>query len=406
MPVFSYRAVTPGGTVQTGTLEVPSLQHVANQISTMGLGLIDAAETKTTRTPSRPTKPTAATRKAVTRAISEVATLVDAGLTLDRALTLALENINQPAVSKSFVRISQMVKEGVSLSTAMASETPLFSSMSIAMTEAGETSGDLAAALSKLVQSEERAEDLRQTLVSAMIYPLILFIISFSVILMMLLFVVPQFETLISTAKAGQLPPMTVAIMAVSRALRTHGLLIIFILAAVTLAIRQYLKMPSVRSRFDKIILKLPIVGTIITYSEAARFSRVLGGLVQGGVSLPQAMTISQRSLVNTHISRSVATVSAGLKEGGGLSGPLAATAVFPRMVIGFFRTGEETARLGEMLERLADILDKDVQTFIKRFIAILTPVITVVLGGSVAVIIASIMSAILGFNDLATGNN
>jgi general secretion pathway protein F len=404
MPVYSYRAITPAGAVHVGTLERPSRQDVALHIRQLGMGFIDATETKDTNARNTVGKASGTARKAVTRVIGEIAVLLNAGMPLDRALVLAQDNINDANAAKGFGQIAQQVKEGMALSATMAAQPQFFSPMAIAMTEAGEASGELGDALAKLSGTLERAEDLRATLVSAMIYPVILLVVSISVILLILLFVVPQFQTLLSTAKPGQLPAMTVAILGTSQTLQDHGVMILIGLGVVIFGLRQWLKSSGVRGVADRLVLKMPLIGTIVTYSEAARFSRVLSSLVQGGVGLPQAMAISQRSLQNSHIAGAVRKVTDGLKEGGGLSGPLAATGIFPKIVLGFFRTGEETAQLGLMLERLADVLDKDVQTFIKRFISILTPLITVVLGGTVAFIIASIMTAILGFNDLALG--
>ncbi len=145
-----------------------------------------------------------------------------------------------------------------------------------------------------------------------------------------------------------------------------------------------------------------PGLGPLIAKAETARFARVLAGLVRGGVALPAALDIGRRSLANTHMAEAVAKVAAGLKEGGGLSGPLAATRLFPPMAISFLRTGEETATLGLMLERLADVLDRDVRTAVERLMGLLTPVVTLLMAALVGGIIASIISAILGFNDLA----
>ena len=149
-------------------------------------------------------------------------------------------------------------------------------------------------------------------------------------------------------------------------------------------------------------ILRAPLLGPLITSAETAAFARTLGGLVEGGVPLPTALSIAQRSVSNRHMSGAIGKVVAGLKEGGGLSGPLAASGVFPPMAMSFLRTGEETARLGLMLSRLADVLDRTVRSTIQRMIGIITPAITVFMGAVVATVIASIMSAILGFNDLA----
>jgi len=140
----------------------------------------------------------------------------------------------------------------------------------------------------------------------------------------------------------------------------------------------------------------------LIRYLDAARLARTLGGLVEGGVPLPQALAMSCRAIGNRTIAAAVSGVAAQVKEGGSLTARLAATGALPRMAIGFIRTGEETSQLGMMLERLADVLERDVTLRIQRLIAVVTPLITVLLGGAVAAIIASIMTAILGFNDLA----
>ncbi|MGI4881474.1 MAG: type II secretion system F family protein, partial [Janthinobacterium lividum] len=161
---------------------------------------------------------------------------------------------------------------------------------------------------------------------------------------------------------------------------------------------------PAVRAFTDRALLRLPQVGTLIVYGQTAQFARTLAVLVDGGVALPVALGMAQRSLSNAHLAAAVARVAAGLKQGGGLTAPLAATGVFPRLALGFFRTGEETSQLGLMLGRLADVLDRDVRLRLARLIAILTPAITVLLGATVAGIIAAIMTAILGFNDLAVG--
>jgi general secretion pathway protein F len=140
----------------------------------------------------------------------------------------------------------------------------------------------------------------------------------------------------------------------------------------------------------------------LTTASELGRYTRVLGSLVEGGVPLPEALAIARRSLVNTHLSAAAGRVAARVKQGAGLTASLSAEGVFPRGALSFIRTGEETAQLGLMLGRLADVLDREVRRRIDELVAVLTPLITVIMGAIVATVIASIMTAILGFNDLA----
>ncbi len=401
MGQFKYRAVTAAGVIRNGTLESLSRLDALNKIRQLGLSPIDAIEDSANNGRVKAIKSNGTTRKTVNKAIGELSVLLGAGLTLDRALIICIENIDNNAVAAGFIELHKQVKEGIPLSRAMASAEGLFPPMAWAMVEAGEANGKLSAALAKLSETLERAEDLRQTLSTSMIYPIILLIIATSVILVMLLLVVPQFESLI-TANQAKLPPMTEAVMGASHALKSYGIYGLMVIVLMGLALSQWLKQPSVRQAWHRNILSLPQIGPLIKNSETARFARVLGSLVDGGVPLPTAIIIAQRSLSNTYMAAAIGRVASGLKQGGGLTGPLAATGVFPKMALGFLRTGEETSQLGLMLDRLADVLDRDVRLKIQRLIGVLTPAITVILGGVVATIIASIMSAILGFNDLA----
>ena len=256
-------------------------------------------------------------------------------------------------------------------------------------------------ALSRLAETLDRGEALRQTVTSSMVYPAMLMLLAIGVILMMLLFVVPQFEGLFSD-QAAKLPFATRMVLGASHAVRSYGWAGLAGLAGLSVAVWRWLKQPSVRLAFDRIVLGAPRVGALVKGAATARFARVLGSLVEGGVPLPTALGISQRSLGNSFMEAAVAKVTAGLKEGGALARPLADTGLFPPMAISFLRTGEETAQLPLMLVRLADVLDRDVRTALERLISLLTPVITIVMGAAVAGVIASIMSAILGFNDLA----
>lgn len=401
MATYRYRAATPSGAVRTGALDGASREDVIAQLRRLGLLPIETVATAGPVTGEGAFRPDSRSRQAVVNAMGELAVLLEAGLPLDRALAVCVDNIINPGVKVAFGRIHGQVKEGATLSRAMAESRGLFPPMASAMCEAGEADGRLGAALARLAESLDRAEALRQTVVSSLVYPAMLMIVATGVILVMMLVVVPQFEVLFEGAH-GKLPFATRAVMAASRAVRTYGLLGLGVIVIAVVGISQWLKRPAVRLAFDRWVLRVPQIGPLIVDAETAAFARTLGSLVEGGVPLPTALGIAQRSVSNTHMAGAIAKVTAGLKEGGGLTGPLAASGVFPPMALSFLRTGEETARLGLMLGRLADVLDRAVRSTIQRMIGILTPAITVFMGAVVATVIASIMSAILGFNDLA----
>jgi general secretion pathway protein F len=401
MATFRYRAATAAGAIRSGALEGESRDAVIAALRRQGLSPIEALATPGKTSAAATGRGDGRTRQAVVNAVGELAVLIDAGLTLDRGLAVCVDNIGQPGVKAAFMRIHARVKEGATLSTAMTEARGLFPPMAAAMCEAGEADGRLGFSLTRLAETLDRAEALRQTVISSLVYPAMLMVVASAVILMMLLVVVPQFEGLFAGAEA-KLPFATRMVMAASYGVRAYGAIAAGALVVGGLAFRQWLTRPSVRLAFDRFVLGVPQIGPLVANAQTAAFARTLGSLVDGGVALPTALGIAQRSVSNSHMSAAIARVTAGLKEGGGLSGPLAASGVFPPMALSFLRTGEETARLGLMLIRLADVLDRTVRSTIERLIGIITPAITVAMGAIVATVIASIMSAILGFNDLA----
>lgn len=399
MATFQYRALKPDGSSLSGHVEAPDQRAAVASLRRNGttlLELVPAAPIK-----ERQRKASAKSRLAAAVTVSELAVLLEAGLQLDRALSLAIENVEDRSVAVHLAEILRDVREGTPLSRAMSQKPELFSQTAVAMTEAGEANGRLGEALTTLAAALEEEAELRRLVISSMIYPAALLIIAIGVVLLMLLFVVPQFESMFAST-TQKLPTATVVVMTASRLLRHYGLAMILSLGVALFGIAVALRQPAVRLARDRIILSLPQLGELVRRIETARFARTLGALIQGEVALPVALSLAQRTIANQVLGRAIAQVADGVREGGGLTAPLAASGVLPRLAIGFLRTGEETSQLGMMLNRLATVLERDIRTRLERLIGILTPVITVVLGATVAGIIASIMSAILGFNDLA----
>jgi len=400
MAGFAYRAIDRTGQSSRGEVQAHNRAEALSAIRGLGVTPLDLVEVKAAARPSRSVGGGRA-KTEVTKALGELGVLLNAGLPLDRSLTLCVENIEHPAVAAEFKALLTTIRQGTPLSRGMADRPELFPPSAQAIIEAGEANGRLGEALTRVARMFAQAEEMRRLVVGAMIYPAALLLLAVAVILMMLLYVVPQFESLFATAQ-DRLPASSVALMAASRLLRQHGLAIAGVIAVLIFSARQVLRQPGVAFARDRLMLRLPQMGMLIRYLDAARLARTLGGLVEGGVPLPQALAMSCRAIGNRTIAAAVSGVAAQVKEGGSLTARLAATGALPRMAIGFIRTGEETSQLGMMLERLADVLERDVTLRIQRLIAVVTPLITVLLGGAVAAIIASIMTAILGFNDLA----
>ncbi len=404
MQAFRYRGTDGQGKRVAGQIDAANRDEAVQRLRQAAILPIDVtvgAPGQGGAQPAGAVRRTGKTRTAITRAIGELAVLLNAGIALERAMTLMLDSVVDPALRGELAAMQQAVKEGAPLSRTMTMRPGLFPPMAAAMAEAGEADGKLGAALERLADALQRDDDLRSLIVTAMIYPIILVVLSVAVIAMMLLFVVPQFESLFAGA-ADRLPAASRFIMQASQTLRSDGWWMALVLIIAGLGVRQILRAPQARAARDRWILGVPQIGSLVRGAETARFARTLGVLVEGGVPLPSATLLAGRSIANTHMAAAVRAVAGGMKEGGGLTAPLAAANIVPRKAIGFFRTGEETSQLGPMLIRLADVLDRDVKIQLQRLVGLLTPAITVILGAVVATIIAAIMAAILGFNDLA----
>jgi len=400
MATWRYRAIGRDGSALAGEVDASDREDAVASLRRSGATPLELVVVPP-RAPGRPRRAGAKARAAATTCIGELAVLIGAGLQLDRALALAIENVEDKRVGETLGEILRDVREGAPLSRAIAQKPELFSPTAMAMIEAGEANGRLGEALSRLAATLEQEAELRRLIGSSMIYPIALLVIAVGVVLLMLLFVVPQFESMFASA-ADKLPTATVVVMTASRLLRGYGLAMLLGIAVIGVGGALLLRRPAVRLARDRLVLALPLLGELVRRVETARFARTLGALIDGEVPLPAALALARRTISNQVLGDTIARVANGVKEGGGLTAPLAASGALPRLAIGFLRTGEETSQLGMMLGRLADVLDRDIRLRIERLIGILTPVITVVLGATVASIIAAIMSAILGFNDLA----
>lgn len=401
LQAFRYRGTDTHGKRVAGQIDAASREEAVRRLRQTAIVPIEVTPGASAAAAATTVRRTGKARAAITRAIGELAVLLNAGIALERAMALMLDSVEDAALRAEFSAMQQAVKEGVPLSRTFAERPALFPPMAAAMAEAGEADGKLGAAIDRLADALRRDDDLRGMIVTAMIYPVILVVLSLGVIAMMLLFVVPQFESLFAGAE-DRLPAASVLIMQASQALRAGWWWMLLVLVGAVLAARQALRAPQARATRDRWILTVPQIGTLVRSAETARFARTLGVLVEGGVPLPSATLLAGRAIGNSHMAAAVRAVAGGMKEGGGLSAPLAAADIFPKKAIGFFRTGEEASELGPMLIRLADVLDRDLTIQLQRLVGLLTPAITIILGAVVATIIAAIMAAILGFNDLA----
>jgi general secretion pathway protein F len=332
----------------------------------------------------------------------ELLTLLQAGLPLDRALTVLMElTERQPAVNGLIGEVLEAVKGGAQLSDALEAQSGVFSRFYLNLIRAGEAGGALENVLERLADYLERTKELRDTVISALIYPAILLTMAALSLLLLLTFVVPQFTEMFESA-GKELPLPTRIVVGVAEGLQNYWWALL-LLALMGVSFMRYQLADSVRRyAWDRRFLRLPLVGDLIRKLEVSSFSRTLSTLLANGVSVLAALTIVKETLTNRFVADKVDLAVNSLKQGGGLSGPLIETGLFPTLAMQMIKLGEESGRLSEMLERVAVTYDKEIRISIQRALALLEPILIVGLGLVIGGIIVSILMAILSVNDLA----
>jgi general secretion pathway protein F len=402
---FQYKAMTPDGSVVRGQVEATDRQTAVARLQAQG-HLLLSLEIAPPITGLRAllSREVGGHRRRGPRLVAElvgrVALLLEAGVALEGALALLAGSEGTIGIRDRAAALLRRLRAGAGLGEAMAAEKNAYPPVVIAMVRAGETSGTLAPTLGRLAEHLARAEAVRQSIRSAMIYPAVLLVTALGAVLLVLLVVLPQLEPVFLEA-GDRLPLLTQLAFVASRIMRGWWWILLALLMFAILGAWRLLKEPTVRARLDMLALRAPVLGMTIRRAEAGRFARVLGTLLSGGVILPIALQLALPALGNQLIADRVGKVIAAVREGGGLARPLAHVDAFPDLAVQMIRIGEATGKLDAMLLRLADLLEADVQRTINRALSLLVPSLTICLGGLVAGIIASVMLAVLGINDL-----
>ncbi len=327
--------------------------------------------------------------------------LLEAGLAMDKALSILINVAENDKFKEVVAGILKSIEGGNSLSEALANYPKVFSTLYINMTRAGEAGGVLPGVLERLGVFLENAQDLRDYITSAMVYPLFLVFVGGVSIIIMLTFVIPKFSVIF--ADMGQAMPLsTKMLLGLSNGLRAYWWLIAgFIIGAVFL-IRRYIQTPAGRLKADHLKLKTPVVGKLVKSVEVARFSRTLGTLIKSGVPILMALQLVMEIVANKIIAGSLKIVYDRVKEGDSLSSPLTQEGIFPPLAVQMISVGEETGKLDQMLLRVAENYEKVVRAMIKRFVNLLEPAMILAMGLLVGFIVISMLMAVFSMNDIA----
>ena len=406
MSTYHYKAVTHAGEMLEGEMEAPSQSAAIEKLQSSGHIPISAEEASESRKSSSFSfsLPKLSNRQTNANHISimtrELATLLQAGLPLDQALR-TLENVStNPSVSSLVNNIYSRVQGGASLSDAMEAQGDSFNRLYLNMIRAGEAGGALEIVLQRLSEYLERTSEMRSTVISALIYPIILFVIAIISVIALMVFVVPQFVPLFEDV--GQaLPFATQMVFGAAEIFQQFWWAFPVIVVGILWTFQTQLKDPDKHYQWDNFLLSIPLYGELIAKVEVSRFSRTLGTLLSNGVPLLTGVSIVKEVINNLVIAEVMESVTRSLEQGGRLAEALSQAQRFPQLAVQLIQVGEETGQLESMLLKIADIYDQEANSTIKRMLTLVEPVLILGLGGMIAVIIISILVAILGLNEL-----
>lgn len=418
MPDYAWKAARADASILEGRLSAPSQARAMQQLRSQGLTLLSIQETgaAAAASPIAGIKPLHGgepsrlsrllTNQNVTQAdilvmSSELSIMLKAGLALDNALRVLIGMNAKPGMMKLTQTLLEDVKGGSTLSKALAKHPQQFSDFYINMIRSGEASGQISAVLERLVEHLERLKALRESVISAIIYPCILLGVAVISLVAMLGFVVPQFETLFNDM-GDALPAPTRLVMVVGKAFTDYAPVMALVLLGVFLLLQRWFKSSTGRRWWQSSVLRVPLLGALVLKYNMTLFSRSLGTLLGNGVPLISALNIATQTVGNDILRNALQGIPGKVKGGGKIVDALKSSGVFEPLAINLIKVGEETGRMGPMLLELARIFNADVETGIKRGLTLLEPLLIIVLGLMIASIIVSILLGILSVNDLA----
>jgi len=419
MPFFAYSAVDAQGKTHQGTIEANTPDEAAAAIKKKGQFPTNISETAaagggkpagkgfsfkfslggggggTGKVPA----------KVLTVFTRQLSTLISAGLPLLRSLRTLGKQEKNPNLKKIMVSLAESVEGGTTFSEALAQHPKAFNKLYVNMVKAGELGGVLEVVLTRLAEFAEKSQRIRGKVTSAMVYPIVVLTIAVGIVTFLMLFIVPKFEAIFKDMLGGRpLPFITQIIMDLSRFIQGNFLLIAGAITAIVFALKFAMRVPGVESAIDSYKLKIPLFGDMLTKTSVARFSRTLGTLVSSGVPILQALQITRDTAGNLRVSTAVENIHDNVKEGESMVTPMEASGIFPPMVVSMVQVGEETGQLPDMLTKVADVFEEEVDNAVAGLTSLLEPVMIVLLALVVGTIVVALFLPLITIIQDLTG--
>ncbi len=404
MPSYNYKASTVEGKIIEGTMEAADDGTVSIKLQEMGLIPVrigtSARQSILSLEIEWPWRRKKVRRKDLLIFTQELHTLARAGFPLDRSLAILGQLAESPAMAEVVQAVLKDVKGGKSFSEALAEHPEVFPKVYVNMAKAGEVGGALEEMLGRLVSYLTTSEDLRSYIIGAMIYPVLLSAVGLASVTILTLFVVPRFSSIFEDM--GVPLPLPMAILSgLSSFLSRFWWLVVAVIIIVSLYFKRFLENEQGRLKWDRWMLRIPLLGIVLSKIEVARFSRTLGTLLHGGVPLLQSMTIVRDIIGNQSIARTIEPIRNGIKKGEGMAQPMKQSGAFPPLALHLIEVGEESGKLDTMLTQVAEAYDSDVRNSIRNLIAFFEPALILLMGIIIGTIVVSMLMAIFSINDI-----
>jgi type IV pilus assembly protein PilC len=415
MSNFCYEAVDAGGLKMQGVLDVADQTEALRRIREMGLFPVKVAEARERRRRKAEAKTqslvgkrrsalnvTLFNRKPKARIIAvftrQLATLINAGMPLLRGLRTLQEQEENPVLKRMIGEVALSIEGGGSLSEGLSSYPKVFNGLYVNMVKAGELGGALEITLRRLSEFMEKAQKIKGKIKAAMFYPCAVLFVAIAILSILMVFVIPKFKDVFQGLLNGQsLPGFTLFVLGISDAIKNHFIQIGVGIGVLTLAFVLTMRTQWGRRTLDRLKLVMPVLGPMFRKVAIARFSRTLGTLLNSGVPILQALTIVRETAGNVVVGNVIATVHDSVKEGETISVPLKASGIFPAMVAGMVDVGEQTGALPDMLMKIADTYDEEVDNSVSAMTSLLEPIMIVFLAVVVGSIVIAMFLPIVG---------
>jgi type IV pilus assembly protein PilC len=422
MPRYTYIALDSRGQESTGLVEAPTTNEAVGELRRAGYfpthiyeeGAVAAAARPKKTARQRKGKEPRSERKAGGMNIvlfqrktvkpkvlmiftRQLATLIDAGLPLLRGLNVLSKQERDAVLKTTIDKLADSVQGGSTFSEGLAQHPRIFNDLYVNMVKAGELGGVLEVVLTRLAEFQEKAQRIKNKVVAAMVYPLIVLVLAAGIMTFLLVFIVPRFEAIFHDMLGDKpLPAITVFVIGVSSFVQNHWAILVGVLVALALGYKVLARTRRGQNFLDRARLRAPLFGDLIRKTAISRFSRTLGTLVTSGVPILQALTITRETAGNSVIARAICQVHDSVKEGESIVLPLETSGAFPPMVISMIDVGEETGQLPEMLLKIAEVYDDEVDNSVAALTSLLEPIMIVFLALVVGTIVIALFMPLI----------